>query len=157
MRIYFCEMSCHSGFIFMKNTCHPLKYPKYYFTLLCFLSFEISFFPFSVRIFNPSPFLSSNQVISSWASCVLARFLCYPISSVMEFESFLAVFGGLSLAYLGVKLIIQIIQGLRTFILPSIGFRNNLKKFGDWAGKNNLRARCTAIPNIKFIPDKKNI
>ncbi|XP_020904235.1 inactive hydroxysteroid dehydrogenase-like protein 1 isoform X1 [Exaiptasia diaphana] len=45
----------------------------------------------------------------------------------------LSVVGGVFLAYHGINFILQVIQGVKAFVLPSLGFRKDLKAFGSWA------------------------
>ncbi|XP_031568031.1 very-long-chain 3-oxoacyl-CoA reductase-B-like [Actinia tenebrosa] len=49
-------------------------------------------------------------------------------------DSVLSVVGAAFLAYHGLNFGLQVLQGIRTFILPSLGFKKNFKRsFGSWA------------------------
>ena len=48
-------------------------------------------------------------------------------------DSFLSVLGAFTLAYCGFKLSFSVLRGIRAFILPSLGFKKNLKQYGSWA------------------------
>lgn len=48
-------------------------------------------------------------------------------------DSFLSTVGAIALAYCGLKLSLSVLRGFRAFILPSLGFKTNLKRYGSWA------------------------
>ena len=39
------------------------------------------------------------------------------------------------LGYYSFTFLLQMIHGIRAFVLPTIGIKKNLKKLGEWAGK----------------------
>ena len=49
--------------------------------------------------------------------------------------NFLSCAGAVFLGYYSLNLVLQILHGVRAFVLPALGMRKNLKKFGEWAGK----------------------
>ena len=48
--------------------------------------------------------------------------------------NFLSVAGAVFLGYYSLNLVLQFLHGIRAFVLPALGVRKNLKKFGKWAG-----------------------
>lgn len=49
--------------------------------------------------------------------------------------NFLSVAGAVFLGYYSLSFILQILHGIRAFVLPALGIKKNLKKLGQWAGK----------------------
>lgn len=85
----------------------------------------------------PFHFWNSNNEsdLKVWATCALR--ICSPLrqgSQIKMAANILSVVGGVFLAYRGVNFLLQVIQGIKTFVLPSLGFRKDLKAFGSWAG-----------------------
>ena len=58
----------------------------------------------------------------------------YSNCKTMEWN-FLSVAGAVFLGYYSLNLVLQILHGIRAFVLPALGMRKNLKKFGKWAGE----------------------
>ena len=57
------------------------------------------------------------------------------ISAVPKMEwNFLSYVGAGFLGYYSLTFFLQVIHGIRAFVLPAIGIKKNLKKLGDWAG-----------------------
>ena len=48
-------------------------------------------------------------------------------------DSFLSAVGALAVVYCGFKFSLSLLRGFRAFILPALGFKNNLKRYGAWA------------------------
>ena len=49
--------------------------------------------------------------------------------------NFLSGAGAVFLGYYSLNFVLQILHGIRAFVLPALGIRKNLKKLGEWAGK----------------------
>ncbi|XP_020629979.1 very-long-chain 3-oxoacyl-CoA reductase-B-like [Orbicella faveolata] len=47
--------------------------------------------------------------------------------------NFLSCVGAVFLGYCSLNLVLQILHGIRAFVLPALGMRKNLKKLGEWA------------------------
>lgn len=47
--------------------------------------------------------------------------------------NFLSGVGALFLGYYSLNFVLQVLHGIRAFVLPALGLRKNLKKFGEWA------------------------
>ena len=61
------------------------------------------------------------------------------IASAAKMEwNFLSGAGALFLSYYSLNFILQILHGIRAFVLPALGIRKNLKKLGQWAGERAL-------------------
>lgn len=61
--------------------------------------------------------------VRPWSNC-----------DTMEWN-FLSGVGAVFLGYYSLNLVLQILHGMRAFLLPALGMRKNLKKLGEWAGK----------------------
>jgi len=60
--------------------------------------------------------------------------------------NFLSVVGAGFLSYYSLNFVLQILHGIRAFVLPALGIKKNLKKLGQWAGKMHISdfdARCS--------------
>lgn len=55
--------------------------------------------------------------------------------------NFLSGVGALFLGYYSLNFVLQVLHGIRAFVLPALGLRKNLKKFGEWAGKLGYNLR----------------
>lgn len=62
----------------------------------------------------------------------------------MEWNFFSAA-GAVFLGYYSLNLFLQIVHGIRAFVLPALGVRKNLRKLGEWAGKDRWRARLRKV------------
>lgn len=47
--------------------------------------------------------------------------------------NFLSGVGALFLGYYSLNFVLQVLHGIRAFVLPALGLRKNLKKLGAWA------------------------
>jgi len=63
--------------------------------------------------------------------------------------NFLSGVGALFLGYYSLKLVLQILHGIRAFVLPALGMRKNLKKLGEWAGEGGA-LHCAKFSSIIF-------
>ena len=52
--------------------------------------------------------------------------------------NFLSGVGAVFLGYYSLNFVLQILHGIRAFVLPALGIKRNLKKFGQWAGETNI-------------------
>ena len=50
-------------------------------------------------------------------------------------ESFLSVIGAVFLSYHGLSLAYQVLCGIRSFVLPALGIKKDLRKYHPWAGE----------------------
>ena len=66
--------------------------------------------------------------------------------------NFLSGAGAVFLGYYSLSFILQILHGIRAFVLPALGIKKNLKKLGQWAGKlyKMPRARLCKVQLIQF-------
>ena len=48
--------------------------------------------------------------------------------------NFLSGVGALFLGYYSLNFVLQVLHGIRAFVLPALGLRKTLKKLGAWAG-----------------------
>lgn len=65
--------------------------------------------------------------------------------------NFLSGAGAVFLGYYSLNLVLQILHGIRAFVLPALGIKKNLKKLGEWAGKNMYGALdCSKFSSIIF-------
>lgn len=62
--------------------------------------------------------------------------------------NFLSVAGAVFLGYYSINFILQILHGIRAFVLPALGIKKNLKKLGQWAGKVTHGARSIVQSSI---------
>ena len=54
--------------------------------------------------------------------------------SRMEWN-FLSGVGAVFLGYYCLNFVLQVLHGIRAFVLPAIGIKKNLNKLGQWAGE----------------------
>ena len=65
-----------------------------------------------------------------------------PSLSRMEWN-FLSGVGAVFLGYYSLTFVLQVLHGIRAFVLPTLGIKKNLKKLGQWAGKAGyMRFTC---------------
>lgn len=64
--------------------------------------------------------------------------------------NFLSCVGAVFLGYCSLNLVLQILHGIRAFVLPALGMRKNLKKLGEWAGKDGA-LHCAKFSWILFF------
>ena len=66
--------------------------------------------------------------------------------------NFLSGAGAVFLGYYSLNFVLQILHGIRAFVLPALGIRKNLKKLGEWAGTtfDNVHARLLHVYCAKF-------
>ena len=94
------------------------------------------------RLVTNGEFLRKLSEVHSW-SRARVRFPHYRTNM----ESLLSVVGALFLGYQGLSLACQVVHGLRSFVLPALGIKKNLKMYHPWAGRccssvGNLRNKC---------------
>lgn len=64
--------------------------------------------------------------------------------------NFLSAAGAVFLGYYSLNLFLQIVHGIRAFVLPALGVRKNLRKLGEWAGKGSM-ARSIAQSSVRYL------
>jgi len=65
--------------------------------------------------------------------------------------NFLSCVGAVFLGYCSLNLVLQILHGIRAFVLPALGMRKNLKKLGEWAGKGWRAPLCKVQFDYFFL------
>ena len=74
--------------------------------------------------------------------------------------NFLSGVGAVFLGYYSLTFVLQVLHGIRAFVLPTLGIKKNLKKLGQWAGKAGyMRLACAKIELFlksvsSFFPSK---
>lgn len=71
--------------------------------------------------------------------------------------NFLSGVGAVFLGYYSLTFVLQVLHGIRAFVLPALGIKKNLKKLGQWAGKAGYMGfTCaTRLYRLSFLPNFK--
>ena len=62
---------------------------------------------------------------------------CSKTDDLYKMERFFAIVGGITFVYIFISVILRVWNFLLAYVIPGLGLRKNLRKYGPWAGEFN--------------------